>query len=123
MSWDYFSYETDSMLACSCCEKRGMNDNFMRTLDRIREKAGVPFVVTSGYRCDLHNNSVSSTGFDGPHTTGRAVDIQANSREKALIMKAAMGEGFARFGVGKSFIHLDNLTEPDGFSENVIWAY
>ena len=123
MSWEYFSYETDPMLACSCCGKQGMDDHFMHTLDRLRKLAGVPFVVTSGFRCDLHNNSVSSTGFDGPHTTGRAVDIQANSRQKAAIVKAAIYAGFSRIGVGKGFIHLDDLTEADGFDENVIWAY
>lgn len=124
MSWKYFSYEGDKMLACSCCGKQGMDDVFMRKLDVLRGMVGQGFTVTSGYRCPDHNESVSSTGRDGPHTTGRAVDIKANSRLKMLITQAAISQGITRVGVAKSFIHIDDLTEQDdGVSNNVMWTY
>ena len=44
-------------------------------LQTARENLG-PLQITSAYRCPSHNDSVSSTGMAGPHTTGLAVDIR-----------------------------------------------
>lgn len=122
--WKYFSPETDRKLMCSCgCDRMEMNDRFMKSLDAIRESAGFPFHITSGYRCPKHNSSVSSTGVRGAHTTGRAVDIAVSSSGQRLaILEAAQAQGFRRFGIAKTFIHLDNLTEADGFPKG-IWNY
>ena len=42
-------------------------------LQAYRNVKGSGVTVTSGYRSPEHNNSVSSTGLDGPHTTGLSV--------------------------------------------------
>jgi uncharacterized protein YcbK (DUF882 family) len=120
--YQYFSAEE---LKCKCgeCDGGEMNDAFMKKVERMRCKLGFSFVVTSGYRCPAYNASVSSTGLDGPHTTGRAIDIKAGSREKFLIKREAMLQGIIRFGVGKNFIHFDDLMPSDGFDPNVIWTY
>lgn len=122
--WKYFSPETDAKLTCSCgCGRMEMNDRFMRSLDAIRAGAGFPFRITSGFRCPRHNSRVSSTGERGPHTTGRAVDIAASSSSMRLaIIEAAQRQGFRRFGIAKTFVHIDNLMEADGFPEG-IWSY
>ena len=123
MTLEYFSYETDPMLACPCCGEQGMNESFMIKLDDMRAALGVPFVINSGYRCPSYNLEVSSTGRNGPHTTGRAVDISARGRNKYLIAGRAMAEGMTRFGMGRTFIHIDDLGAPEGFDERVIWTY
>lgn len=122
--WKYFDPSIDTKLRCSCgCGRMEMNDTFMKKLDSVRERAGFGFRVTSGYRCPTYNSKVSSTGERGPHTTGRAVDIAAASSTMRLaIIEAAQKEGFRRFGVAKTFIHLDDLKESDGFPEG-IWSY
>ena len=118
-----YEFFTEQELTCKCCGENHMDELFMRKVVRIRAKLGFPFSVNSAYRCPEHNNNVSSTGLDGPHTTGRALDIKANSRQKALIMRAAAEEGMTRFGIAKSFVHFDDLTGGDGFDESVIWTY
>jgi zinc D-Ala-D-Ala carboxypeptidase len=122
--WEYFDPTVDLKLTCSCgCGRMEMDDDFMHSMDRVRENCGFPFRVTSGFRCPTYNAQVSSTGERGPHTTGRAIDIAAPSSSMRLtIMEAAQLEGFRRFGIAKSFIHLDNLRERDGFPEG-IWSY
>lgn len=123
-SWPYFNPRVDKMLTCSCgCGRMEMKDEFMNQIVLIREAVGIPFRITSGFRCPTHNARVSSTGEAGPHTWGRALDIAADSRMKSLIQTAASGIGFNRFGIAKTFIHLDDLTEDDGFPEHVIWTY
>ena len=96
----------------------------MGKLDDLRAVCGFPFVVTSGYRCPEHNQSVSSTGASGPHTTGRAVDIRIdNSAMRFELLRRAIEGGFRRMGIAKTFIHIDDLGEAQGFPEGVFWVY
>ena len=121
---EYFSYETDKMLACSCgCGTKGMQPAFLMLLDQIRKEVGEPLTIISGYRCSKHNQSVSSTGANGPHCQGVAVDIRADSRLRYKIIKAAMKQGITRFGVANSFVHIDALGELDGFPSERVWSY
>lgn len=123
MTWEFFDPAKDTKLACSHCGAMLMDEFFMRLLDEIRRDAGFPFHVTSGYRCPIHNDAVSSTGLSGPHTTGRAVDIAANnSAMRKRIIEVALKHKIPRIGIAKSFIHLDNLLANDGFPEGV-WPY
>ena len=116
-------------LTCKCgrcdVDDSDMDSDFMDTLSKIRRVPGVgAMIVSSAFRCPKHNTSVSVTGLLGPHTTGKAIDIACRSaRRRSLIISTALGLGITRIGVGKSFIHLDVLTEEDGFDENVIWTY
>lgn len=126
--WKYFNYETDKMLACPCCGKRGMDDDFMKKLDILRQWVDFPLSISSGYRCPKYNAKLSSTGETGPHTTGKAVDIPI-SGEKALEMVGeAITLGFSGVGVkqkgphNKRFIHLDTLG-PDEGPRPWIWSY
>lgn len=127
-NWKHFSYETDKRLACTCCGKRGMDDDFMRDLDRLRGVLGFPLVISSGYRCPVWNNSVSSTGADGPHTTGKAVDIQIVGSRALELLTTAEALGFTGVGVNqrgphnKRFIHIDKLTPQEG-PRPWIWSY
>ena len=119
----YFTYESDRMLACSCCNAKRMSLTFLDMLDQIRADVGEPFIVTSGYRCPRHNKKVSSTGETGPHTTGCAIDIKADSRLRFLIIKSAIKHGITRVGVARTFIHLDSLDELQGFPSLRVWSY
>lgn len=126
MSWQYFSYDTDPKLACSLTGERGMDDGFMGKLDRLRSLYGSPITINSGYRSPEYNAQISSTGETGPHTTGRAVDIAvSSSRQRSELMRILLhpDSEFTRVTPAKSFIHIDDLTEADGFSENVMWWY
>lgn len=119
--YKYFSHDE---LKCKCgCEEQQMDAIFMALLDDMREELGFPFHLTSAYRCPDHNEKVSSTGRAGPHTTGRAVDIAANGSKKYAILEAARKRGMCRFGIGKSFVHIDNLGKQEGFPRGVLWTY
>lgn len=120
--WKYFNPMTDA-LACKHCGEMHMNDEFMQLMDEMREKAGFPYHVTSGYRCSEHNQAVSSTGPRGPHTTGKALDIAAmDSWTRLRIVQIAIEHEIQRIGIAKTFIHLDTLTRAEGFPPG-IWSY
>jgi len=119
-----YKFFKDAELACKCgCKTQKMDEEFMRKLENIRERVGKPFYVTSAYRCPEYNSKVSTTGKNGPHTTGKAIDIKADSRLKYEIAQHAIKEGITRIGIAKTFIHLDDLSHDSGFSEKLIWAY
>ena len=63
-----------SEMACRCgCGHDEMDQEFMRMLQALRDEIG-PMPVTSGFRCDAHNNDVSTVK-NGPHTLAKAADI------------------------------------------------
>ena len=116
-------YFTEEELACQHCGVRNMDAHFMELMDDIRERAGFPFVVTSGYRCEDHPIEAKKSA-PGAHTTGKAIDI-AVSGEKALrLIELAQQAGIKRIGVnqkgGGRFIHLDVC---DDRPSPAIWSY
>jgi len=120
--WDFFPFRE---LKCCCCGEMHMDDVFMCSLVALREEAGFAFPVTSAFRCPRHNHSVSHTGFTGPHTTGKAVDIQISGESAARLIKLALAHGFNGIGIrqhgdwDKRIVHLDTLNRP----YQTIWTY
>ena len=101
-----------------------MNEDFLFRLDYARHKANTPFVITSGYRSEAHNNKVSKIGERSPHRRGLAADISTtNSRSRFLILQSLMGAGFTRIGIGKDFIHVDSDHADNCLLVDLIWHY
>lgn len=105
---------------CSCCSKNEMNETFLERLDKAREYAVTSFVVSSGYRCQSHNEAVGGSP-NSSHMKGLAVDIVVrNSGQRYKILMGLIGAGFNRIGLGENFIHVDyDETKPSC----VIWVY
>jgi uncharacterized protein YcbK (DUF882 family) len=97
-----------------------MSADLLLHLDAARHMAGVPFVITSAYRCEKHNAAVG--GVPGSaHTKGLAVDIAANgSRNRFIIAQSLMARGLTRIGVASSFVHVDVDKAKD---QQVLWLY
>jgi uncharacterized protein YcbK (DUF882 family) len=112
---------------CKCgCQKALMSEEFLQRLDALRGVFGKPMVVTSGYRCPKHNAKVSTTGSNGPHTTGNAVDIAASGTDAYNLAYLAIKFGFTGIGVRQNgphearFLHLDTL---EGNTRPWLWTY
>ena len=102
------------------CKKEQCNADSLRRLDRAREVAGIPFVLSSAYRSREHEVSKGRSG-TGAHTEGRAFDIRCStSRDRWLIVHAAMVSGFTRIGIANTFVHLD---DSPNLTQSVIWLY
>ena len=98
----------------------------MDKMQRLREDYGKPMIVTSWYRSPKYNSMVSTTGKFGPHTTGRAVDINVYGKDAYDLLHLALLHGFTGVGLKQNgplesrFIHLDDLTEG---TRPWIWSY
>lgn len=118
--WQFF---TEDEMRCKCgCGASLMSDGFMNILDRIRRTYGRAMIVTSAYRCPTHNNQISTTGMDGPHTTGRAVDIKVSGTLAVDLVRISIGLGMKGFGFKQHgphesrFIHFDDIRQR-------MWSY
>ena len=107
---------------CPCCGQgvEEMSEGLLHMLDTARDIAGIPFIITSGFRCHEHNKEVGGSPASS-HMKGLAADIKANTtRGKYLIVKSLIQAGFNRIGVGKKFIHVD--IDPDK-TDSLMWTY
>lgn len=119
------TYFTDDELRCKCgCGKLYFSAEALAKLNKLREKCGFPFIISSGYRCPEHPREASKEA-PGEHSTGQAVDIVCNGSQAKILMKNALDMGVPRIGVNqrgsysKRFIHIGfNLMMPPAF-----WSY
>lgn len=109
----YFSYsEFDSP------DKPGtgklMDKVFLQKLDKAREIAKIPFIITSGFRTREYNSTLERSVPNSSHIYGKAVDISAvTDNEKDIIIKSLIEVGFKRIGIAGKAIHVDNdYTKP-----------
>ena len=87
--------------ACKCGCGRGYDDmdaGLLRMLDEARALAGIPFSLSSAFRCAKHNKAVGGVA-DSAHTHGYAVDIKCTSSHyRFRIISALLEAGFRRIG-------------------------
>ena len=116
---------TEEEVACKCGCGSLPEPVLMRALQDLRKDLGFPLPISSGARCPDHNERVSKTGRDGPHTTGLAVDIAVRGEEAWKLLQFAMAETyFTGIGVHQKgaarFIHLDMITTE---GRPWVWSY
>ena len=93
-----------------------MEPAMIAQLQMARSIAGVPFVITSGWRSK--DDSLA-------HWLGKAVDIRAkDSGTRWRIVDALLAAGFVRIGVyyKTGHVHADSNTLEEGFDQNVLWV-
>lgn len=102
----------------------------MDRLQLLRNYCKFPLEITSGYRSPEYNNSISSTGLYGPHTTGRAFDIRCYGGQVNEVLYYAHKVGFTGIGVkqhgpyNERFIHVDDLNDNETEGKRPwTWSY
>lgn len=120
VDWSKIKYFKQEEFCCKCgCGQCDVHPQLIAALDLARAHAGIPFTVSSGFRCQKHNASVGGKTTSS-HTKGMAADIvYANGRDGLIILKALLPY-FDRVGIGNGFIHVD--IDPDKPAP-VMWTY
>jgi zinc D-Ala-D-Ala carboxypeptidase len=95
-----------------------LDPRLVEMLDTARGLAGIPFIITSGFRTKEEDIAVGGTG-TGAHTRGLAVDLRCkDSLTRFQIIAGAMSAGFVRIGDEEDHIHLDCDLKLD---QRVMW--
>ena len=127
ITWDDIKHFTPREFTCKC---EGLCDHpvvisldLVAKLDSIRESIGRPIGITSGTRCERHNQRVGGkqrSAHIPKNGVSHAVDIHCpDSSFRYAFLKSALPL-FNRIGIAKDFIHVDNDPELPG---KVIWVY
>ena len=118
MEFNYFDIED---FYCNCereHDEEFVDPKLVSFLDIARDYAGIPFVITSGYRCAEHNRDIGGVS-DSAHLKGKAADIKVEgSRSRFLILRSLIRVGFKRIGVYDTYIHVDI---DESKSTKVVW--
>lgn len=115
----YFSEKEFEKCHPSCRMSQCNSESLLR-LDRAREIAGVPFVLSSAYRSEQYDKAKGRSG-KGAHTKGKAFDILCpNSSHRFCIVFGALAAGFTRIGISNTFVHID---DDSSLSNPLIWLY
>lgn len=104
--YKYFS-ESEFTRCVPSCSLNQLSPALLDRLSAARERAGIPFVITSAYRSREYEFSKGRNG-SSSHCLGLAVDIKCSSSfQRYIIVKALMESGFYRIGVYPRHIHVD----------------
>jgi uncharacterized protein YcbK (DUF882 family) len=101
----------------------------MDRLVGLREEWGHPIHLSSAFRCPTYNQQMSRTGRQGPHTTGRAVDILIYGAEALALLDLALAHGYTGIGIKQTgpqtqrYLHLDDLEDAPGQPRPWLWSY
>ncbi len=85
--------------------------DLLEGLQRLRDLAGRPVVITSGYRNKSHNDRVGGSP-TSRHLTGEAADIKIAGLHPDEVAQLAREAGFTGIGIYKNFLHVDVRPEP-----------
>ena len=118
---------TPAEVACKCGCGFLPEQDFMERVQRLRDALRFPLTVSSAARCPDYNDKESKTGRDGPHTTGRAIDLVVRGDQALSVLEAMLREGFTGIGVNQKgdarFIHGDDLPNKPGQPRPHLWSY
>ncbi len=95
-----------SEFICPCCGKNKINQLLIDKLELLREKANAPIIITSGYRCEKHNQEVGGAAASY-HVKGMAADIKCRGISPEQLASMAEEIGFGGIGIYPTWIHVD----------------
>ena len=118
-----FNPESDPKLICTCghilCDKRSVSQFVLNKIQLIREDLNQPLSITSGGRCQYHQNEKHRTT-PADHQKCQAVDVAVSGGVmRANLVKLGLTYGFNAIGIAKTFVHL-------GYREDcklTMWVY
>ena len=102
---------------CGDLPDNGMNPVLIAKLDELRGMIDRPIIVSSGYRCPVHNANVGGVR-NSQHVKGNAADIWCNGVSVGYLADMAAKVGFDGIGryYAEGFVHVD--VRDNGASPN-----
>lgn len=98
---------TSSEFSCHHCGFTKVNFELIIKLEELRKLCGNrPIVITSGYRCSIHNKEVGGVA-NSQHLYGNAVDIKIKGLTPQQVAEKAKEVGFTFVKIYPTFTHID----------------
>lgn len=111
--WKDIRYFTRAEFRCLCGRCGGFpvepDETLVRLADRVRAHFGTPATVSSGVRCQAHNDELPGSSKNSYHVKGKAMDfcVRGVSGAKLLAYIKTLPIHYA-YQIGNSdFVHMD----------------
>ena len=111
--WDEIQYFSREEFRCPCGRCGGFpvepDETLVRLADRVREHFGEPATVSSGVRCQAHNDELSGSAKNSYHLRGKAMDfaVRGVSGSKLLAYVKTQQVHYAYQISGADYVHMD----------------
>ena len=111
VSTNFVSTEFDCQ-GSGCCTETLIDVDLVKFLQNIRTHFNKPVVVSSAYRCEVHNSNIANASKQSKHMYGMAADIKVSGIEPAEVAKYAESIGVLGIGLYDTnsdghFVHID----------------
>ena len=106
--------------ACPHCGVADIDPNLVLKLQELRSAIGRSLVITSGYRCQEHNDSIPNSSKNSSHIRGLAVDMACTNSPDRYELVALCLKSFKRVGIYSGWLHVD-IDEGGDKPQNVMW--
>ena len=111
--WKDIRYFTRAEFRCPCGKCGGFpvepDETMVRVVDKVRDHFGAPVMVSSGVRCQAHNDELPGSAKNSYHLRGKAVDfcVRGISGAKLLAYVKTLPIHYA-YQINRSdFVHMD----------------
>ena len=110
--WDEIQYFSREEFRCPCPRCGGFpvepKEALVRLADQVREHFGEPATVSSGVRCQAHNDELPGSVPNSYHVKGQAVDfsVRGKSAAQVLAFVRTIPVHYA-YAIDNSFVHMD----------------
>ena len=111
--WKDICYFTRAEFRCPCGRCGGFpvepEEKLVRLADQVREHFGAPIIVSSGVRCQAHNDELDGSVKNSYHLRGKAMDfcVRGIPGAKLLAYVKTLPVHYA-YQIGNSdFVHMD----------------
>lgn len=111
--WKDIRYFHRDEFRCPCGKCGGFpvepDENLVRLADKVRDHFGAPVMVSSGVRCQVHNDELPGSAKNSYHVKGKAMDfcVRGISGAELLAYVKTLPVHYA-YQIGNSdFVHMD----------------
>ena len=111
--WKDIRYFTRAEFRCPCGKCGGFpvepDEALVRLADKVREHFGAPVMVSSGVRCQAHNDELPGSAKNSYHVKGKAMDfcVRGVSGATLLAYVKTLPVHYAYQINGSDFVHMD----------------
>lgn len=115
VKWDEVKYFDKSEFACKCGGKycdgfpAEPHPQLVKVAERVREYFGAPVIISSGVRCQRHNDSLPGSVPNSRHTKGKAMDFRVvgKTATEVLLYLKRQPELDYSYCIDGNFVHMD----------------
>ena len=114
--WDGIKYFRREEFRCPCSRCGGFpvepEERLVRVADRVRAHFGKPIIISSGVRCQAHNDELRGSVKNSRHVRGKAMDFCVQGFSSAAVLpyvQSLVKSGNLRYtyAINENYVHMD----------------